>query len=187
MTVTNAAAALFLAGTTLTLVFAETACLADVASFFRPHLFVVGMVIFAFCLTARSYFSLVPGGAAVAMAALPLVTAPSAAAPRHGNEVRFMTANLFIQNTEFGRLQQFIGEVQPDFVLTQETPRLWQDVLNKHSEFPYQSARNMKSRNDMKLFSRYPFLSERVVDGGKNIRLSCVIPSASKWRSRMEH
>ena len=98
-----------------------------------------------------------------------------------------MTANLFIQNTEFGRLQQFIGEVQPDFVLTQETPRLWQDVLNKHSEFPYQSARNMKSRNDMKLFSRYPFLSERVVDGGKNIRLSCVIPSASKWRSRMEH
>lgn len=207
VTVTNAAAALFLVGTTLSLVLAEKAWLADLASFFRPHLFALGVIIFGFCLAARSRLSLILGNAGVALAALPLLAALPAAPQRDGDEIRFLTANLFIQNTEFARLQNFIGEARPDFVLTQETQRLWQVGFSKVSELPYQSSRDLKSRNDMKLFSRYPIISERVIVGGKDyesllrhpVRFEVALPTrkliiyaihpdtprlASKWRQR---
>lgn len=140
--------------------------LADIASLFRPYLFVASLVLFLLCLIVRNRLTYLLGIVAVLAGTLPLVLVPPTAHSNPGQQLTLLTANLYVDNTEFSGLERFIEDVRPDIILTQETTPLWQKT-ETFGAYPNKSSMDLQSRDDIQLLSRYPIVSEHVVTGGE--------------------
>lgn len=138
---------------------------ADLLNFFRPHLLLLGLLLAAICLASRSRLGLVAAGAAALSAVLPMAVLPQPARPAPGFPLRIVSANLLIdmERPDTSRLETYIAQQQPDVVVTQETLPVWQSTLLKSAGLPFDSSRDLQLRDDMKLFSRFPILSEKVI------------------------
>lgn len=157
-------AGLFVLAGTLSFVMARTWWLADLVNFFRPHLFVAGGFWSVLCVLRRSRSTILAALATLLAATVPLLAVPPAAGPAEGFPLRVMAANLLIDNPETERLADYTAQMQPDVILSEETSPHWQEALVDFAELPFESGRDLKLHNDMKLLSRYPIVSEKVVE-----------------------
>lgn len=138
--------------------------IADVLNLFVPHIAAAGLVLGTGCMIQRGSGWRVLGMTTAVTVLVPILWAHSPARAKSGEHLRVITANLFIENTRTDLFSKFIAETRPDILVTQETDRKWLPILSQVSELPYQSSDLVLSRYDMKLMSRYPIISEQVIE-----------------------
>ncbi|WP_051069165.1 endonuclease/exonuclease/phosphatase family protein [Mesorhizobium metallidurans] len=138
---------------------------ADLINFFRPHLLVLGLLLAVLCLSFRSRIAVLAAALCALTAVVPMLVLPQSARPAPGFPLRIMSANLLIdiQNPDTSRLEAYIAQQRPDLIVTEETLPVWQNALLKSTGLPFDSNRDLNLRDDMKLLSRFPILSEKVV------------------------
>lgn len=97
---------------------------------------------------------------AIAIACVPVTLMPKAPAAARDHTLRLITANLFIGNADPREFVAFLIREQPDIVVTQETPVIFEDAIRNSGLFPFESSRDMRATDDKKVFSRFPIRDE---------------------------
>jgi endonuclease/exonuclease/phosphatase (EEP) superfamily protein YafD len=139
---------------------------ADLVSFFRMHLLFVGLGALVLAFLVRGIGPKLAGAMAFASALVPFLWTPATALPAQvdtASRFRIVSANIYVDNPDPTSFVGFLRRANPDLVVLQETTGRWQDAISAVSVWPYQSSIDMQSRDDMKVFSRFPILSERIV------------------------
>ncbi|MFC4228137.1 endonuclease/exonuclease/phosphatase family protein [Hoeflea alexandrii] len=155
--------------------------LADLANFFRPHLVLAAFMFFVVSLLAGTRMTKFAASVVVVLNAFltvhtldgPTIDAKADAVQISscaGRSIRLVTANLFNENRSTDAFLQLVSEENPDIVLTQETTELWNAAIDKLDGYPYHSDERVWLRNDMKMISRFPIVSEEISSGGARYR-----------------
>lgn len=136
---------------------------ADMASFIRPHLLAAGLVLFATGILLPS--RLAKAGAAISLIAalLPFAFLPPQAPEREGREFAIVSANVLTENRDPQPFLSIPEVISADIVVLQEMRPLWQTALVESRLWPFESSRDLRANTDMKVFSRFPIVSERTI------------------------
>ena len=129
----------------------------DMITFFRPH--VAGLALLLLVLAA-----LPPRPAKLALALPVLIAAlvpivlpraPTATARAPG-DLRVLTANVLVNNSDFDRLPAEIAALSPDIVVVQEALYGWPDVMQKLPGYPHVAGPDIARWNGIIVASRFP-------------------------------
>src|SRR5690606_9551217 len=166
----GAAAALVIAGQgafiavlLLSMVLARHLWLADLANFIRLHLLLLAVAFLVAGLLIGRRAGILGGVMAVIVALLPYAFLPNPASATVGPAFKLVSANILIHNPDPGR---FLGNPEiadADIVVLQEMTNGWQDALIASGHWLHESSRDLPANTDMKIFSRFPILSEQTV------------------------
>src|SRR5690606_22471584 len=90
----------------------------------------------------------------------PYAFLPQQAPSLGGREFTLVTANVMVDNPDPSKFLQ-IGDVAgADILVLQEVRPSWQEALIASGMWPHESTRNLASNTDMKIFARFPIVSE---------------------------
>lgn len=137
--------------------------LADLSNFIRPHLLAGGVLLFVLGMVVATRGTRVAGTLALGAGILPFVWLPSPAPALGGQPFTLVSANVLNENRDPSRFLTFSEIVSADILVLQEMTPLWQDALIAGGFWQHESSRDLIANIDMKVFSRFPVLSERVV------------------------
>jgi endonuclease/exonuclease/phosphatase (EEP) superfamily protein YafD len=100
---------------------------------------------------------------AIGIACVPVIRMPPAPRSAEEHNLRLITANLFVENTDPREFIAFLVKEQPDIVVTEETRPVFEDAIRNSGLFAFESSRDMRARDDKKVFSRFPLREETQV------------------------
>lgn len=156
--------------------------MADLASFIRPHLLLVGVVLFVVGMALSRPTTRIGGLVALFAAILPYALLPSPAPDLGGRVFTLVSANVLVDNRDPRPFLSIPAVASADILVLQEMRPHWQDALGASGYWPHESSRDLRANTDMKVFSRFPILSERTVSpesrdtGGRHpVRLELVV------------
>mgnify|MGYP002379080522 FL=1 len=139
---------------------------ADLASFFRMHLLFAGLGALMLGFMVHGIGPKLAGAIALSSVVVPFLWTPATALPTSSDtdlRFRIVSANVYVDNSDPTAFIEFLGKEKPTLVVLQEMTDRWQDTISAALPWPYQSTMDIRSRDDMKVFSRFPILSEQVV------------------------
>lgn len=155
---------------------------ADMANFIRPHLLAAGIALFAISLVPRSRLTRVGAVISLFAAIFPFVFLPTPATGGGGSQFTIISANVLSDNRDPRPFLSIPEVASSDIVVLQEMRPVWQDALVKSGLWRFESSRDLRANTDMKVFSRFPIISEQVVSqasrdtGGRHpLRLELLI------------
>lgn len=167
---------LFVAAQLGSMALARQVWLADLANFIRLHLLIIAIGLFALGMVLPSRATRAGAVLALAAGALPYLLLPPQAAYLGGQPFSLVSANVLIDNRDPVRFLSLPEVASADILVLQEVHPEWQDQALARGLWAYDSSRHLYSANDMKLFSRFPIVSEAVVSpesrdtGGRHAR-----------------
>lgn len=156
-------ACVWTAGLLLVFFFGERFWLLDLPTFGWPYLTAATVMLTAIALLLRRMGIILPLAIALSIATIRILDIPDAP-PAPVCSLRVISANLFVQN-ERGP-EAFVGFLRaekPDILVTQETRPEWEAAIRDAGLFAHESSRDLRDRDDMKVFSRLPIVDERVL------------------------
>lgn len=153
----------FILSTFAAVVLGSSVWVADLVSFFWVGIVAAAAVLLLTSLVVRRLVPMVLGVLGLAIALVPVLRLPAAPDTTDQANLRIITANLFVENTDPTDFLALLAKEKPDVLVTQETTQLFQNAIAGTGIFPFESSKDLRSRNDMKIFSRYPILSESQV------------------------
>jgi endonuclease/exonuclease/phosphatase (EEP) superfamily protein YafD len=101
---------------------------------------------------------------AIGIACVPVILMPPAPKSSEEHNLRLITANLFVENTDPREFVALLVKEQPDIVVTEETTPIFEDAIRNSGLYPFESSRDMRARDDKKVFSRFPLREETQVN-----------------------
>lgn len=158
-----AAQLLFVAAQLGSMALARHLWLADLANFIRLHLLIVALGLFAVGIVLPSRFTRVGAVLALLSGLLPYLFLPPQAAYLGGQSFTLVSANVLVDNRHPERFLELPEIASADILVLQEVRPDWQEVLLASGLWPHDSERNLYSVNDMKVFSRFPIVSEAAI------------------------
>ncbi len=150
-----------LSGVLSALIFGSSLWLFDIVFLFWPY-----VTLSAFCLLLATFLlgerpARLLCSLAFLASLMPFFMQPQAPQGAADRNLRVISANLLMHNdAEPGGFLRFLTEQQPDVLFLQETEDRWQKAIAASGLFGYPSSSNLPARDDMKVFSRLPILSE---------------------------
>ncbi len=73
------------------------------------------------------------------------------------NTVRLLISNIFMDNTEYGKVRALVDQYKPDVAMFLETNQRWQDELKSiEAEYPYQILHPLENTYGLLLYSKLP-------------------------------
>lgn len=142
---------------------AERSWLADLGSFVRPHLFLAGAGLALVGLLVPSRLTRLGAAAALLASVVPYLFLPAQAPALGGRSLTLATANILVDNPDPQRLLRIPQIVSADILVLQEMTPLWQQELIAAGYWRHESRRDMGANDDIKVFSRFPIVSEAQV------------------------
>lgn len=137
--------------------------LADLANFIRPHLLLASFALFLAGALLRRRSTQLAGIAMMLAALWPYLWLPAPAEPAPGRPLTLVSANLLIDNFAVNRFVAVPEIASADILVMQEVRRKWQVDLGATGKWPYESSQDLRANSDMKVFSRFPILSEQKI------------------------
>lgn len=132
----------------------------DLLSFFWSLFILAAVLVLLVSLAFSGPVVKIAAVIALAIALVPFFLLPKAPATSEARNLRLITANLFIGNPDPREFAALLVKEQPDIVVTQETNVVFQDAIRKSGLFPFETSRDLPSRDDKKVFSRFPIREE---------------------------
>ena len=154
---------LFIAAQLGSMLLARYLWLADLASFIRLHLLIVAVGLFVLGMLAPARATRVGALFVLAAGMLPFILLPPQAAYLGGQSISLVTANVLVDNRNPERFLQLPEVASADILVLQEVRPDWQEALLASGLWPHDSERDLYSVDDMKVFSRFPIVSERTI------------------------
>lgn len=155
---------------------------ADMANFIRPHLLAAGIGLFATGLLLPSRLTRIGAVISLLAAIFPFVFLPAPASETDGVRFTIVSANVLSDNRNPRPFLTIPEVASSDIIVLQEMRPVWQDALVDSGLWSYESNRDLRANADMKVFSRFPIVSEEVVSpasrdtGGRHpLRLELLI------------
>lgn len=137
--------------------------LADLANFIRLHLMIVGISLAFLGLLLRARLTRIGAVVAFAVAVAPYLLLLPPAPYLGGVEIRIVSANVLVENQHPEDFVALADVREADVLVLQEMRPVWQDRLIETGIWAHESSRDLRSRTDMKVFSRFPVLNETVI------------------------
>ncbi len=79
------------------------------------------------------------------------------------NELKVFAANVYQDNTEYGRLLNQVQTTRPDLILLLETNQAWAEALSSlDQEYPYSLKEPLENTYGLLFYSRWPFKNAKV-------------------------
>lgn len=153
----------FVAAQVLSMALSRQLWLADLANFIRLHLMLGGLGLGALGLLIRSRATRMGALATILAAVYPYFSLPVQAPSLGGREFTLVTANVMVDNPDPAGFLQLPEVINADILVLQEVRPSWQEALIASGLWPHESTRDLRSNTDMKVFSRFPILSETIV------------------------
>lgn len=153
----------FIAAQLVSMALARHLWLADMANFIRLHLAIGGLGLAVVGLLLPSWWTRLGAVAAAGAAMLPFFMLPASAPYLGGVQINVVSANVMVDNYDPSQFIAFSDVREADLLVLQEMKPLWQTALIETGIWAYESSRNMRATTDMKVFSRFPVLSETVI------------------------
>ncbi|MFC3643579.1 endonuclease/exonuclease/phosphatase family protein [Aquibium oceanicum] len=153
----------FSAASLVSMALATTMWIADLANFLRPHLLFLATCLFVLSLAFRHVVAALFGTLALLSGLFPFFFLPPPASAQIGAPLTVVTANVYVDNPDPADFLSLPLVSAADILVLQEMTPRWQDALAASGVWPFESSRDLHANTDMKLFSRFPILTERTV------------------------
>lgn len=135
--------------------------LVDLLTFAWPYVVTVGVLFVVAALVTCRMKAIMIGLAGLAVAVIPAADVPTAHNAATGSDLKVLTANLYVNNTEDPSVFiDFLRREKPDIVVLQETTESWERVISEAKLYPYESSADSRERDDLKVFSNLPIRAE---------------------------
>ena len=138
---------------------------ADMANFIRPHLLAAGIALFTIGLILPSRITKAGAMISFLAAILPFAFLPAPAAEGDGSQFTIVSANVLSDNRDPRPFLSIPQVASSDVVVLQEMRPIWQNALVESGLWRFESSRDLRANTDMKVFSRFPITSEKVISG----------------------
>ncbi|MEP9351808.1 endonuclease/exonuclease/phosphatase family protein [Xanthobacter sp. KR7-225] len=147
--------------------------LADLLTFFRPHLFGASLIALALALLSRRRWPILAAAALALFNLWPLAVAAAPSAPRAAAgapTVRIMSANLLNRNPRKDLFQRAVAQVAPDVLVVQEDVFAWPMALGRLPGFPYRASDLDRRLGAIDVLSRLPMKVTLIGAGPGNVK-----------------
>jgi endonuclease/exonuclease/phosphatase (EEP) superfamily protein YafD len=150
----------FAAAQLLSMVLSRELWLADLANFIRLHLMMCGIGLAAIGVLLQSRATRIGAVVALVGAFYPYAVLPQQAPSLGGQEFTLVTANVMVDNPDPSKFLEIDDVANADILVLQEVRPSWQEALIAPGLWPHESTRDLASNTDMKIFTRFPIISE---------------------------
>ena len=97
---------------------------------------------------------------AVTMSVLPTPVSSAFSGDAKGVDIKVLSSNLLLENTNYDAQLRLIETVEPDVISFQEYTYAWHEVLTKRlADYPYHMAKPTNGSFGIALFSKHPIVS----------------------------
>lgn len=136
---------------------------ADLANFIRPHLLLMGVALFVLGMVLPRRATRIGGLVALLAAILSYTLLPPPAPDPGGGAFTLVSANVLVDNHDPYPFLSIPEVASADILVLHEMRPPWQDVLAASGYWPHESSRELRANTEMKVFSRFPILDERIM------------------------